>query len=139
MLRIVDDTINMNKGIFEMQKSIFQAIAQRMQRRKSDAPEADSITSQSYKLAAAATVNKYRKKKQMKNYDTFRYLKQCFPTFSGSTKDFIVNYLVELEFILRLAPTSGKVKLGMSPRRNKPSSSILHEKLPYAHELYPYM
>ena len=39
ILRIVDDTATMNKGVFEMQKSIFAAIARRMQKKKEPAEE----------------------------------------------------------------------------------------------------
>ena len=51
----------------------------------------------------------------------------------------MVNYLIELDLIIRLAPTSGKVKLGLSPKRQATLYQNLHEKLPYSHELYPYV
>ena len=68
-LRIVDDTNTMNKGIFEMQKSIFAAIAERMQKRRS------SVIAKDKEEKKSIVAKPKGPPKRMKNFDTFRYLK----------------------------------------------------------------
>ena len=59
-------------------------------------------------------------------------MKTTMPTFSGNINDYLVNYLIELDMIMRLAMT-GKLKLGSSPKSSDNFQFRTPNKLPYSH------
>ena len=62
---------------------------------------------------------------------------QTFPTFSGNIRDTMVNYLLELDLLQRITGDA-TLMIGTSPRIENISQKPA-QKMPYTHELYPYL
>ena len=70
----------------------------------------------------------------------FLTLKQTTPIFSGALNDYMVNYLLELDFLKRMCSES-TLRVGLSPKEKNRMSTRFGggEKLPYSHKLYEYL
>jgi len=75
------------------------------------------------------------KKEAVRVQKFYSYIKACVPYFSGNINDPIINWLIELD-IMKRVNDNGSVKICMSP---KLGSRQKIAKMPYSHDLYPYV
>jgi hypothetical protein len=94
--------------------------------------------------SAAHRLKNLGNKKKSEYLESFEYMKSVLPTFSGNVNDYMVNYLLEKDIMRRMTTTkSGKLRLGLSPKRDISKSNITINfgdvDSPYLHDLYPYL